>query len=764
MKGKILIGFFVGFIGIGIYGFWQGKNQKLPKEFWTNFELAQVQFDEWDIPTIQAETWEKAIEAQAFVVASERLWQMDLLRRKTSGRLSEWFGEKAFGHDKEKQLEDRLSIAETAAKQLSEKEKVFCNLYAKGVNRYITEQKSHWGVEYFILGQEPEPWSCQDTMLLIMEMSDQLSSSFAIKTTATAWQKYLPDSWSRFLFPRDHRWNRPYFGASSASGHGPQLPEKKDWLPFKNLNAAASSRDYFEPNTAIGSNNWAYKSNAGSFLANDPHLRQSVPGIWYANRIKISQKEWVVGVSVPGIPGVILGMNPHLAWAFTNTGEDVDDLLLETLDAEQKNYLDWDEQGDSYWHPIQKKEFSIKVKGEDQERKIEGLFTRRGPLAQRQYLGEEYYSRQWLALKAESYSLPILPMIQSGSIDEFFTAVDGFRIPSQSILIMDRSGKMAYRASGTGIRRMYKNALPRVQNASEGQWLGYESMDKRPHFILDEKQLPRFLATANERIWVDEHYHNWSAEDRKERIRKVLGKKSHLSKKDMEELQLDTQSEFRKILVSWVLENHFTEGVPAASKYEAWKKWDGSSKSESGLFYGVGIAETSLLNLLLARVQEHFVEEESFAVPYRSRMQRAWILEMFLQNEAFMAFGLSKKDVASHLFKVIDETSIKKHEEENRWASQHPFVDNIPLLGELFKVANPKQSGAIDTVSAEQATVGPSVRFLWDLEHPEESTWIFPIGQSGHVGSPHFKSMQELWKEGKRIKVFPENENWFLSH
>ena len=103
----------------------------------------------------------------------------------------------------------------------------------------------------------------------------------------------------------------------------------------------------------------------------------------------------------------------------------------------------------------------------------------------------------------------------------------------------------------------------------------------------------------------------------------------------------------------------------------------------------------------------------------------------------------------------------KPHHEVNAWKSQHPFVANIPILGQYFAVKEFPQWGAFDTVNAEQVEIGPSVRMIWDMEKPWESSWIMPVGQSGHAGSQHYSSMQDLWHQGERVKVFPERKDWF---
>src|SRR5690606_18520152 len=135
------------------------------------------------------------------------------------------------------------------------------------------------------------------------------------------WRRHLSDSWYAFLFSHDHPWNKPYFGDAPASP--PVLPNAMEYLSPVDLpesidEVATKWADVgnIEARLAVGSNNWAYRGKAGWYVANDPHLGQGVPSIWYAMRLRTSPADWVVGVTIPGLPGIVLGMNKNVAWAF----------------------------------------------------------------------------------------------------------------------------------------------------------------------------------------------------------------------------------------------------------------------------------------------------------------------------------------------------------------------------------------------------------------------------------------------------------------
>lgn len=707
------------------------------------FPDVTVKFDVHGIPTVEARDWNQLIEAQGFVVASQRLFQMDLIRRKAGGRLAEWFGEKAFDHDLMVQREDRLALSRAASETLPPDEREPCDRYAKGVNRFIEENPWRVGLEYHLLQVKPEPWTCADSLLVLLEMADVLTSGADREADNAAWRRNLSEAWQAFLFPVDHPWNHPYFGTKTAEH--PAFPPANEFLPLKPLGPErGASLGYVDPDP-VGSNNWAWRGPSGAFLANDPHLGNSVPSIWYAMRLRVSATEWVVGTAIPGLPGIVLGMNPALAWAFTNTGEDVDDYLRESPDA-----------------PVTFKTFQIRVKGEPKPREITSAFTERGPVAERANLGRNLYARQWLPLKPGMLRLPTVQFMRTRNVDEFDRAVDSMVIPSQNILVMTHTGDMGYRMSGTGVVRKVSGRVP--QAAEEGAWLGLEPAANRPRqFYRDEGDQVRYLASANERIWIDPYGAQWASDDRKDRIVRYLSSRQDFTRKDMETLQVDTEGRFRQLLMTWIASKSSVSSGPASDYARTFIDWDGSSRTNPELFTASTLAEEALMGILLGRVKETFKNEQDRSVPYAWYMRRAWLLPVLEApgDQGLAPFGLTAEEVARRLLDTVVDARGKGplHPEKNRWKGQHPFT-RIGGVGKLFEVDEIPQWGAHDLVDAEQPTFGPSTRLVWDLRKPWESTWAFPVGQSGHIGSSHFADAQDLWQKDKRLKVFDDGFGW----
>ncbi len=755
----------VALLGVAaLFAFYVVKSQGVSKGSWDDYALAKVRFDDQGIPTIEGKDWLTVSEAQGYVVASDRLWHMDLVRRKSGGRLAEWFGDKAYEMDVAAQMEDRIGLTQRAHAALPPAERRYCDAYAKGVNAYIKDHQDDWGLEYTLLGAKPEPWTCADSLLVLLEMAGILSVSAADEAQQSVWKHALPEEWRALLYPTAHPWNKPLFLPSlDTVEHGmPQLPPEAAYLPARPISPEDTAAVTTTDKDAVGSNNWAYRGSAGHFLANDTHLGNGVPGVWYAIRLRLSSSAWVVGATIPGLPGIVLGMNPHVAWAFTNVGEDVDDYLLESISADGQQYLAAQGAEGDDWRPIEYKTFEIKVRGEAEPRVVKAAFTHRGPLANRRWLGDGLYSRQWLPLKDGILRLPTIDLMNVTDLEGVDRAIDEMRTPAQNVVAMDRAGNISYRVSGTGVRRRVSGRTP--QPALVGEWLGFEPMSERRRKRLPATEgLTAHLGTANERNWVDAYGHVFYNDDRRARIDEVLGARGDLTQADMEALHLDSVGRFRRELLLWVVSRWSGGTGRAAELAEAWNKWDGSARSDPLSARRASLVEALMAELFLGRVARAHLSEEQRKTPYSWSLKRAWLVKIISEpGDAGVApFGLTAAEVASYVMnKMAEANVVEPHQLVNRWKGQHPFATRLPVIGRLFKIEEFPQWGAHDLVNAEQPTFGPSMRMVWNLSSPQDSTWIFPIGQSGHAGTEHYDDLHAFWRDNVRFKVFTPDFEW----
>jgi penicillin amidase len=755
---KIAAGLLIILAGILTAMGWMAYTASVPDYKNRSWGDASVGFDPYGFSTIDAKDWNSALKMQGNVVASERLFQMDLIRRQTAGRLSELFGEKALNHDKKMRQEDREGLAKRSVERLPQRQLQACNSYADGVNEFIAKNPGKWGVEYTILRTSPESWTCKDTLLVLLAMTDMLTSTSPKELVRGLWSMHLPEDWTEFLFTYEHPWNEPLFGEKSTLGV--HFPKISNWIAPRSLEKK-QSQVIGDSDAAPGSNGWAWSGDTGVWLANDTHLGQVVPGTWYGQRLRISNGRWVVGVTIPGIPGIVIGMNNDFAWGFTNTGEDVDDLVEERLSDDGTKWLAEIVDGKEIWEPIEIRHSEIRVKGKDSI-KTSDRWTRRGPLVEFQTAKGKVFSRQWLGLREGLIQLPTEDLNLATSWEEFNQALDSMTIPAQNVMYADRVGNLGYRVSGTGVIRKEGHSGRIPVAGFTGEWQGLAPASSRLRkFLPSKSESVQSIVTANQRIWIDGHGHDWYGEDRSQAIKDRLAAKGKFSAEEMLDIQLDTRSRFRKMLLDWVVER----GTPTTPEQEnllsRWQQWNGDAVSDVKTFSESIHVDSEFTRVLVGRVRETFLPHTTSDFEYRWSLKRAWQIAVLEHPDSMQMFGLQDKEVANHLLQYAAlKSSEASYETLNRWKAQHPFVDNIPVIGKLFSVLEPDQYGFADLARAESPKFGPAMRLVWDLKDQANSRWILPVGQSGHPASPHWNDQQKHWHAGKILLVFPKDADW----
>ncbi len=763
-------------LGVLFYADWVWEGAHLPETAWQQYTTAKVDMDARGIPTIEADSWDKIIEAQGYVIASERFFHMDLLRRAGAGRLAELMGPALIDWDRSHREEDWMGAADRAYAVLLPHQKAWIDAYARGVNAFLIEHPDKVGIEFSILGVEAEAWRGRDSLLVMLMMAYQLAQGSAGEARRAVWKAHLPQEWFGFLFTENHPYNKPLFGdAPSAGPNLPMTPLPK--ADIKKDEFAAAPPVFGKDAIAFGpadetmagagaSSSWAWCGAKKCFLANDPHLGATIPHIWYALRLRKSAKDWAVGVTIPGIPALTLGMNPYLAWSFTNTGEDVDDFLKEKLSEDGKRYVSGlDGAGAPLWADIEVRTYEISVRGGEVVTG-QARFTHRGPLAQREYMGEAYYSRQWLPLQPGMLRIPT-KVTRAKSWDELNIALDQMRVPAQNVVMVDHQGMIGYRVSGTGVKRSITGRLP--QDALQGQWQGFEPWSQRRRLTIgptDETRsatVARFLATANQRIWVDPFGQRWSHDLRVERIRTVLSGLKDATQADMAALQMDTFSPYHLDIVKWVAAHAVPSNPTQTAIIKGWQGWDGEAKGHPKIVAEALMVESWLNDAAVARARQVFLPKDLKDVPYSARMDNAWMIQALKAPNGFEVFGYDEVELANALLHAIEVTPLMPHPEANRWQAQHPFVDNVPVLGDRFKVPEIPQAGHFDVPRVESPKYGASCRLIWNMGSPKESTWALPVGQSGHPASPHYKDFMKGFRAGESHLVFEDSREWWFA-
>jgi penicillin amidase len=243
----------------------------------------------------------------------------------------------------------------------------------------------------------------------------------------------------------------------------------------------------------------------------------------------------------------------------------------------------------------------------------------------------------------------------------------------------------------------------------------------------------------------------------------------------MERFQLDTRSRHHQILLEWAAARHPPRDGGEEAMIARWRAWDGVAASDPQTFTEALAVEDALSQTLLDAVRRQLLPPALKHAPYEWSRDDVWLLETLGVADAgsetsvdwdlartkagFDRFGLDEAEVATAAVRAASQVQ-DLYPERNRWAAQHPVVGRVPLLGPLFAIATPQQLGWPDLVRVERPTGGASARLVWNLRDPARSTWITPVGQSGHVRSPHYADLQPIFQAGERVPVFDAEHDW----
>ncbi|MCB1033914.1 MAG: penicillin acylase family protein, partial [Acidobacteria bacterium] len=390
-------------------------------------EAVEVRFDEWGVPDIEADSLLDAVAAQGWLHANDRMTQMELGRRSAAGRLAEVVGEVALPLDRASRT---LRLRETAEKLLtwaSPESRSALEAYASGVNAWIRSRGKDLPPGLRLLRIEPEPWTPADSLSFVLLMASDLSF----------WQGRPEEERFAWLRAFGEEKLRDLLGEEDLqiSGDLLELAEKPQPQAASAAMARSPTRDASAP-PLLGSNGWVLGGSrtAGGvpLVANDPHLGLHLPSVWYQVLIRSPEYE-AAGMSLPGLPGVVIGRSPDLAWAFTNTMLDDHDLYFEELDARGLEVR----RGDSFV-PLEVREEEIAVRGGDPV-PLTLYTTDRGPLLPADpQRGLPPRSLAWTMYLPSDPLSAFLALARARTLDEVPVAVAGYVAPAQNLMVGHR--------------------------------------------------------------------------------------------------------------------------------------------------------------------------------------------------------------------------------------------------------------------------------------------------------------------------------------
>jgi penicillin amidase len=741
-----------------------------------------VRFDKFAIPHVLARSDDDAWRAVGYLQGRDRLWQMELYRRAASGRLSELLGDATVAIDQRFLTLDLRGAAEIEWQRTPPRVRAAFQNYAAGVNAAMAVSRGKLPLEYQLLGLHPEPWTPVDSLAVGKLFAWRLGENHRAELLRYELAQKLDVRAAFELFPTPPDWAPTILEAPGREEGIGQRAERAGAPPTADLRPSAGGSslasiqhprglEWLSSDSGAMSNSWVvHGSRTASgrpILANDPHLMIEMPSVWWEVHVE-SDTVNVAGVTIPGIPFIIIGHNARIGWGLTNVGADVQDLFRESLNATRQAYLSGNRQ-----MPLEIRRHEIRVRGRADPIRFDVRSTPNGPLmnvsdwrdlqpgdpARSSRLDEVVLALKWDAVVQGQSAAAFEALARAGNWPEFVSAVRQFSAPAQNFVYADVDGNIGYAMSGLLPRRSEGHGTFPMPAGSGSAWRGSVDIDELPavlnppsgQFVTANNEIDRQLSFTVTSDWV--------APFRAQRIIALLG--------DGHRHDLDTMVKIQGDITStgadWIL-NH----VETPAEVGELRTWDRrmDDRPMTALYHAF---ERALWRRTFA---------DEMGPPLYDRFYR------YAANERFAGLHAVIADADSPWFddratvNVIEKradiarqaatdaaTSLKDRYGDRanwRWSEMHAVRFSHALSGggrllEWFFSRGPVpvmgDSRTVNKTTTNlrrpyETSEAASYRQILDVGAWDGSVAINTTGQSGHPRSPHYFDQNALWRQG----------------
>ena len=742
-------------------------------------QQVEIYRDEMGVPHILAHDDHDLMFAVGYVHAQDRLWQMELNRRIGEGKLSEIFDSATIQYDKLFRTLGFSSLSETLQQHLHPESQRLLEDYAAGVNEFVASHRGKMPIEFDMLNCDPKPWKVNHSLLLARLMAWELNFAWWVDLTYAELAAKLPPGKFQEVIPS---WPDTVPAIVPRAELGGTFSTIHDYL-----NSVRSFREFFHVGPfSAGSNAWvvsAQKSLSGKpLLANDPHLRISVPSRWY--EVHLSAPGWnVAGVSIPGIPMVVIGYNDSLAWGMTGAMLDDADFYTEQADSTKPN---------SYRFrnsvlPMRIREEKIFI-GKSDSTEITIRSTLHGPIiddvhhARNRMMADTAHQRmpismRWTGFEISDEAYGFYRLNRAKNKAEFEQGLKELTVPGQCVVYGDTRGNIGcWTAGRVPIRKGYNPLLPQPGWTGESEWLGFVPFEQLPKLWNPSTGV---IISANQNI-ADKSYpyylsNLWEPHSRFQRIRELLASAEKFTADDFRQLQQDVVSPYSRDLAGYVLrafDADTVRDVSVKNALEYLRNWDFRCTSSD--------VATTIINMFFVKLLHNTFEDEMgkdlfndfvyfSAIPYRVTNQLLAADSSDWFDDVKTGVKESRDDIIrKSLIDAIAELNSSLGGEMKTWQwgtihrvlFEHPFGKKKPL-DHVFNVGPFPAGGSATTVNKADFSLaspfyfvaGPSMRLVVDLANPQSAFMAITLGQSGQPLNNHYDDQTALWLNGGYDKV-----------
>lgn len=716
-----------------------------------------VHYDELMIPHVFAQNEHDLYNAQGYLTAKHRLWQLEFQTHAAAGRLSEIVGEAALNYDRSERRRGMGYGADQAIaymKKYDAETLSFVQDYADGVNAYIDQlDPKDYPVEYKLLNYEPEAWTPKKTALLLMYMTKMLAG-YDDDLEYTNVLRQIGEKNFELLFP-------DFFDITD-----PVITKETDWsfidVPQTELPESRQAvldtiaETITKPHPDNGSNNWAVsgaKSTTGNpILANDPHLGLNLPSIWFVMQLSTPNHK-AFGATIPGALSIISGFNEHIAWGETNATRDVIDWYKIEFNDDRSQY-----KYDGAWKDVSIRVEDIKIKGKESY-KDTVLYTHHGPVVyDKNFMSDNErsgYAMRWIGHDGGNNQRTFIELNRAKNYDEYVNALKYWNAPAQNFVFASTQGDIALWIQGKFANKWEGQGKFLMDGSNpENDWQSYIPQEFNAHTKNPERG---FVSSANQHP-VDENYPYFVFNDgyetyRNRVINNFFNSKEKFSVEDFKSLHNNNYNLKASELVPYMFEHMDASSLTENEKaiYDEVKAWkfnndiDEVGPSIWRQWYG------KLYNLLW---DEFDSEETALMSPYT--YQTIHLLKTNGNHEFMDIIETEDKvETAKDLFLLaFKEAALRLQEIKTEKGNYNWLTYKATYAGHLlqglpaFSRFNIPIGGDRNIVNATSENHGPSWRMIVEMTSPPTAIGIYPGGQSGNPGSKYYDNFIDDWAEG----------------
>ncbi len=746
----------------------------------------KIERDALGVPTITGATRADVARATGFLHAQDRFFQMDLLRRRGAGELSELFGPAAVEFDKGARLHGFRPLATKVLARATPEERALVQAYTAGVNAGLTAlAKIPW--EYLVLRTPPQRWREEDSLLCAYAMWFDLQDyrgSFELNRDAL--RRAAGQAAVEFLSPRGNSWDAALDGSTFAPAPLPPLRFKP---PDQTVGALAPKRPWAvegngpypdsEPaqKPLPGSNAFAvdgaHTATGAALLANDMHLDLGVPNTWYRAVLQWTDATGphrVVGATLPGWPSMIVGSNGRVAWGFTNAYVDTTDVVLVETESIAQHYY----RTPRGWVEIEERSSEIRVKGEKPV-PFTARWTEWGPIIGGPEEGR-YLALRWSAHDAEATNLHFFEMETVATTAAGVELAHRAAFANENMLIADADGQIAWTILGKIPRRVgFDGRLPVSWAYGDRHWDGWWKPEDIPVVL---NPTAGVLWTANNRALGGEAYaklgdSGYDDGARARQIRDALlalaasGKKA--APADLLAIELDDRALFlerwQKFFLEILDDDARAQKKARPELRDAVRQWNGHASTDSAAYRIVRAFRGHVAERAFAPFNEE-ARARYTAFSYRSFIYEDALWQLVheqpprLLNPAHKSWRSLLLAAADDVLADVDRSGEPPARftwgARNRLSIQHPFGRFLPgPLARLLAMPAEPLPGDNDMPRVQGPGFGASERLVVSPGHEAEGLFHMPGGQSGHPLSPYYRAGHAAWAKGEPTPLLP---------